>query len=64
MAVDDPTEERDDEPTPNGGVSSVAYYRDKDGNPTPKSKAVAMEIHELDAEGNSIHRTYLTKQPA
>jgi hypothetical protein len=63
MTPDDPTEERWTHATPAGGVSSICYYRDADGNPAPKSKAVAGEIHELDAAGNSIARTYFERKP-
>lgn len=55
----EPTSERIDEPTPNGGVASIAYFLDADSNPCPKSQAARMEIHELDAAGKSIRRTYL-----
>ena len=54
----DPTEERWTHATLAGGVSSVCYYRDAAGNAASKSKAVAGEIHELDAAGRSIRRTY------
>jgi len=61
--VDDPTESWAFGPTPNGGTKSVVYYRDAQGNPAPKSKAVAGEGHELDAAGNSIARVYFTLTP-
>jgi len=52
------TSQRIDGPTPHGGVASVANFMDADGRPADKSKAVKVEILELDAAGNSIHRTY------
>jgi hypothetical protein len=55
---DDPVTERRDGPTPNGGVASVIHYRAADGDPCPRSRAVAAEVHELDASGDSIARTY------
>jgi hypothetical protein len=58
MPADDPTEERRDGPTPAGGASSVIYYRDADGNPAPKSRAVMAEVTEFDAAGEAIARTY------
>jgi hypothetical protein len=58
-----PTSERIDGPTPNGGVASVAYFRDAEGNPCPKDEAVGIEIHELDAAGTAIRRTHLIRQP-
>ena len=56
----DPTSERHDGPTPNGGVYSIAHFL-KDGKPVPKADATAMEIIEFDADGRQVHRTYLTK---
>jgi hypothetical protein len=58
-SADGPVRERIERPTPNGGVASEAFYMDAKGNPTPKNRATAMEIHEYDAEGNSIFRTYM-----
>jgi len=51
---------RIDEPTPNGGAYSIAYWQDADGRPTAKDKAVAVEIHEFDDQGQPIFRTYAT----
>jgi hypothetical protein len=56
--VADLTSERHDGPTPAGGVASVAYWQDANGNATTKELAVAAEIVELDAGGNIIARTY------
>ena len=44
--------------TPNGGVKSIIYYRDKDGNPAEKEDAVRAEIVEFDANGQEINHTY------
>jgi hypothetical protein len=52
------TSERRDGPTPHGGVASVAYWKDAEGNATTKDAAVMVEIVELDREGNQIARTY------
>jgi hypothetical protein len=60
----DPTEERRPGPTPCGGVSSVCYYQDAQGNPAPRSRAVAGEIVELDAAGRQLARTYFERRPS
>jgi hypothetical protein len=62
MAVDDgdATSERTDGPTPNGGAYAVVHWRDADGNPTTKGRAVTAEIHEYAADGREIARTYAT----
>jgi hypothetical protein len=44
--------------TPNGGVRSVAYYRDSAGNPVEKEVATHVEIVEFGSTGEAIHRTY------
>jgi hypothetical protein len=54
------TSEESGGPTPNGGVRSVIYYQDDDGNPADKSVATRAEIVEYDADGKDIHRTYGT----
>ncbi|MCC2672370.1 MAG: hypothetical protein K0Q72_4842 [Armatimonadetes bacterium] len=54
---------RSDRPTPNGGAYSIAYFTDEDGNPAPKSQASRVEIHEMDANGESIFRTYGNLRP-
>jgi hypothetical protein len=59
----EPTSERIDGLTPNGGVASVAYFLDAAGQPCAKAEAVSMEIHELDATGAVIYRTYLDRRP-
>ncbi len=47
-----------DEPTPNGGAYSIAYWQDVDGTPVDKSVAVRCEIIEYDAQGADIFRTH------
>lgn len=49
-----------DEPTPNGGVRSVAYFRDDEGNPAEEAEATRVEIVEYDAAGKVLQRTYGT----
>jgi hypothetical protein len=44
--------------TPNGGVKSIMYYRDADGNPADETVAVQAEIVELDEKNNIVFRTY------
>lgn len=56
------TQQRDDGPTPNGGVYSIAYFSDSEGNPTTKENATRMEIVEFDEDGNGFFRTYMEKQ--
>lgn len=57
----DPTEQRIDRPTPNGGVASIAYFLDDNRQSVPRSRATAAEIVEVDADGNQVFRTYMTK---
>lgn len=45
-------------PTPNGGVRSIAYWFDADGNPVEKVNATNVEIHEVDKDGGIIRRVY------
>lgn len=47
-------------PTPKGGAYSLVYYRDADGAPCERDKAVEAEIHECDSDGEVIARTYGT----
>jgi hypothetical protein len=54
-----PTSEERIGPTPNGGVRSVAYFRDRKGNLCPKAEAAAMEVVEFDASGRAVFRTYM-----
>lgn len=41
-----------------GGVRSAAYYLDEQGNSAAKPRATAVEIVELDADDDVIHRTH------
>ena len=50
--------QRIDEPTPNGGAYSIAYYHDSEGMPCPKEKASRIEIVEFDLHDQIIFRTY------
>jgi hypothetical protein len=61
MAVDTlkQTEERKDGPTPNGGVYSIAFFRDEAWNPVAKEEATQVEICEFDQAGECIFRTYV-----
>ena len=52
------TSKRIDEPTPNGGSYSVAYFRDRNGKPCSEKDAVKLEIIEYDENNNQIARTY------
>lgn len=36
-------------PTPHGGVKTVAYFYDKDGNPCEEGNAAKIQILEFDA---------------
>ena len=45
-------------PTPNGGVKSFWMFSDDDHNPVPMEQSTRVEIHELDADGNCLMRTY------
>ena len=45
--------------TPNGGVKSVLYYQDKNGNLVEEDVATHATIVEFDSEGNNIFRTYM-----
>lgn len=53
------TEERIDEATPNGGVYSIAYFQDVNGNPTVKSEAKKIETVEFDKDDNPIFRSHM-----
>ncbi len=52
------TSERINEPTPNGGAYSVAYYYDDHRMPCEKSKARRVEIVEYSKQGERICSTY------
>lgn len=45
-------------PTPAGGAYALAYYYDANGKPCERAKAVRVEIHECDEDGEVIARTY------
>ncbi len=60
MAEQNETQTRSDTPTPNGGVYSIAYWKDKDGKPTTQAQYVTGEIVEFDADDKAIFRTYFT----
>ena len=53
--------QRIDGPTPAGGTYSVAFFYDKDNNPTTKDKAERINITEYDKDDNELRRTTLTK---
>jgi hypothetical protein len=55
------TQERIDEPTPNGGEYSIAYYRAADGSPVAKQSASSIEVVEFDGFDRQIFRTYLER---
>ena len=48
-------------PTPSGGVKSVAYFFDDDGNPITKEAATQVCILELDDGGNRVNETWFRK---
>ena len=50
--------QRIEEPTPNGGAYSIAYYYDSEGMPCPAAKASNIEILEFDIHDQIIFRTY------
>jgi hypothetical protein len=53
------SDERTEAETSTGGVAFVAYFFGPDGKAVPTDEgAVKVEIHELDADGNCLYRTY------
>lgn len=52
------TSKRISEPTPNGGVYSVTYFKDANGHPCTEKEAVHYEIVEYDERDNEVGRTY------
>jgi hypothetical protein len=54
--------ERHEGPTPAGGVASIAFYLNDQGNLCPKSRATRMEVHELDAEGQRVRRMFRLRE--
>lgn len=57
----DETQERTEGPTPHGGAYAVAYFLDESRRPCRKDRARWIEIHECDASGASIFRTWLER---
>lgn len=53
--------ERVNSPTPNGGVYSIAYFYDKNGNPCIKRIAARIVIAEFDSKDNTIQTTTMVK---
>ena len=49
---------RTEGPTPRGGAYALAYFKNASGAPCEKADAVEVEIHECDAAGRVIGRTY------
>lgn len=47
-----------DGPTSNGGAYAIAYWQDKDGNPTSESQAQKVKVVEFDANDRVIFLTY------
>jgi hypothetical protein len=60
--MSEPTSERLDGPTPNGGTYAVAYFRDATGAPAVKSRAASIEIVEYSPDGDEVSRTYMKNQ--
>lgn len=44
---------------PNGGVVSIIYYQDDQGDPVDKSKATRAEILEFNSQDQVVGRTYM-----
>ena len=57
------TEERQNGATPKGGVYSIAYFQDDNGQPVAKEDATAIEIIEFDKNDRQIWRTYMRNKP-
>jgi hypothetical protein len=45
-------------PTPNGGAYAIAYWQDRQGNPTTSDKALKVKVVEFDANDRVIVLTY------
>jgi hypothetical protein len=58
----DPTQERIEGPTPNGGRYSIAYFFDAARKSVPKDRATGMEVVEFNDKDDAIHRTYMTRR--
>jgi hypothetical protein len=52
---------RVDEPTPNGGAYSIAYWQNANGEPALPEDATGAEIIEFSESGEQVFRTYLKK---
>jgi hypothetical protein len=57
------TEERINGETPKGGVYSIAYFQDANGQPVAKEDATSIEIIEFDENDRQIWRTYMRNKP-
>jgi hypothetical protein len=57
------TETRIDDPTPNGGTYSIAYWKGSEGQPVEQKNAVAGEIVEFNADDKAVFRTYFKMEP-
>jgi len=62
-AIPAKTEQRSDKATPNGGVYSIAYFKNAKGQPVAKEDATAIEIIEFDENDRQIWRTYMRNKP-
>ena len=40
--------------TPHGGVKTLVFFQDDEGNPADESEATRAEVQELDAEGRQV----------
>ena len=56
--MDDMSFERVEGPTPDGYAYSIAFFRDTNNRPVPKSRAVNIEIVEYDENDEAMKRTY------
>jgi hypothetical protein len=45
-------------PTTNGGAYAIAYWQDRNGNPTTSDKALKVKVVEFDANDRVIFLTY------
>ena len=62
MAEPDPAHRlRTEGPTPAGGEYAIGYFFDDRRRPCPRAEAVHFEVHEFDAAGVCIARTYATR---
>lgn len=56
-------QERIDEPTPNGGVYSIAYYQNAKGDRARKEDSERVEIIEYGKADEQVFRTYMEREP-